>query len=147
VLIPTQDMNHIVGEIWSAVYGLPLNPAAPAPFEGRVISATVGIRGDHHIGVVVRCSDDLAEQMAARVFGLDRSVVEAEDLRDTVGEAANIIAGNVKAMLDGEYLLSLPAVTDGAAKPVAVGHDDVIGDDHFHCNGGRLAIISKRYTA
>jgi len=144
VLITTQDMNHIVGEIWSAVFGLPINAAAPAPFEGRVISATVGIRGEQQVIVIVRCSDGLARQMAAKVFDLDRGALDTDDLRDTVGEAANIIAGNIKAMLDGEYVLSLPAVADGAAEPVAVGRDDVVGDDHFVCNGGRMAIVSKR---
>jgi chemotaxis protein CheX len=146
VLIATRDMNIIVGETWSTVFGLPINPSAPAPFDGRVISATVSITGEHQASVIVRCSDDLAEQMAAKVFDRDRTMVDTEDLRDTVGEVANILAGNVKAMLDGEFVLSLPAVTDGAAEPIEVGHDHVVGDDHFVCNGGHLAIACRRYT-
>ena len=146
MLITARDMTTIVGEIWSAVFGLPINPAAPTPFDGRVISATVGISGEPDASVVLRCSDDLAELMAARVFDLDRTMVDTADLRDTVGEAANIVAGNVKAMLDGAFGLSLPAVTVGAAEPIEIGRDHVVGDDPFVCNGGPLAITCRRYA-
>ena len=144
MLVTHEDMNHIVGELWSTVFGLGINPTAPAPFDGRVITATVNMTGDTATSVVVRCGDDLAEQLAARALGLDEAALEPDDLHDTVGEVANILAGNVKAMLGGQLRLSLPAVTDGAAELVEIGRDDVVQDDHFVCNGGHVAVTSKR---
>lgn len=144
MLVTHEDMNHIVGETWSTVFGLGINPTAPAPFDGRVITATVSMTGETTASVVVRCSDDLAEQLASRALGIDEAALEPDDLHDTVGEVANILAGNVKAMLGGQLRLSLPAVTDGAADLVEVGRDDVVQDDHFVCNGGHVAVTSKR---
>jgi chemotaxis protein CheX len=144
VLVTHDDMNHIVGELWSTVFGMGINPTAPAPFDGRVITATVSMTGECAASVVVRCGDQLAEQLAAKALGLDESALVADDLHDTVGEVANILAGNVKAMLGGQLRLSLPAVTDGAAELVEVGRDDVVQDDHFVCNGRHVAITSKR---
>ena len=146
MLVTHNDMNHIVGELWSTVFGMGINPTAPAPFDGRVITATVSMTGDCAASVVVRCGDQLAEQLAAKALGLDESALVADDLHDTVGEVANILAGNVKAMLDGEFVLSLPAVSDGTAEPIEVGRDHVVGDDHFVCNGGHLAIACRRYA-
>jgi chemotaxis protein CheX len=114
VLVTTEDMNHIVGEVWDAVFGLAISPTTPLLFDGPVITATVRLHGEHDASLVVRCGNDLAEQMASRIFNLEPGALEPDDLRDTVGEVANIVAGNVKSMLGGECSLSVPTVTEGA---------------------------------
>lgn len=73
-------------------------------------SAEVSISGDWSglLSVVLTAAG--ARHVAGRMFQLPAGEVCDDDLSDAVGEVANMIGGNVKAMLAGEHRLGLPVV-------------------------------------
>ena len=73
-------------------------------------SAEVSISGDWSGLVSVVLGADGARHVAGRMFQLPADQVGDDDLSDAVGEVANMIGGNIKAMLAGEHRLGLPVV-------------------------------------
>ena len=144
MLVTTNDMNHLVGEIWSALFGRAIEPRHATPFEGRVITATVHLQGDVDTSVMVRCDAGLASEMASEMFQIDCDDLVSEDLQDTVGEIANIVAGNVKTLFGGECMLSIPVVSDGPDPYTEAPGVQVVQDDHFVCGGLHVAVTSTR---
>lgn len=63
--------------------------------------------------VVVRISCALARTITETMFGMDPGEAASADIDDAVGEVANMIGGNVKSLVPGPSLLSLPAVVIG----------------------------------
>ncbi|MGH9102558.1 MAG: chemotaxis protein CheX, partial [Acidimicrobiales bacterium] len=58
------------------------------------------------------CSDLAAAQLAAAMLGLPTSDLEPDDVRDALGEIANILGGNLKAFA-GDRTLGFAAVSEG----------------------------------
>lgn len=109
-----QDLETLVAQVWST-YVLdegPL-PAPPAswPDEAPCWSSAVTVTGEWHgmIAVDLASGAAVALTRAMLAMGEDEEVAE-EDLVDAVGELANMVGGNVKALVPGPSALSLPVV-------------------------------------
>ncbi len=72
--------------------------------------SSVSITGSWTGHVVFASSTVAARRAAAAFLAMEMDEVSAEDLSDALGELANIVGGNVKAMLPPGALLSLPQV-------------------------------------
>jgi chemotaxis protein CheX len=70
----------------------------------------VSITGTWHGHLVYACSMRAAKKAAAAFLAMEEDEVGAEDISDVLGELANIVGGNVKAMLPAGCFLSLPTV-------------------------------------
>jgi chemotaxis protein CheX len=70
----------------------------------------VSITGSWHGHLVYACSTLAAKRAAAAFLAMEVDEVGQEDIQDVLGELANIIGGNVKAMLPNGCFLSLPTV-------------------------------------
>lgn len=55
----------------------------------------------------------LAEAVASHMMEQPGDAVSEEDLRDTVGEVANILAGNLKCLIPAWTQMSMPMVVEG----------------------------------
>ena len=146
MLVTANDMNSLITDIWSALFGSAIMPAPVTPFDGRVIAATVNLRGDVDTTVLLRCDIALARRMAATMFRLDEDDLSSEDLQDTIGEIANIVAGNVKTLLGGDCRLTIPVVSDGLDPGVHREDRHIVQDDHFDSDGGHLAVTSTHHN-
>jgi chemotaxis protein CheX len=74
------------------------------------VHSSVSITGSWN-GVVVYASSTAAARKAAAAFlAMGEDEIGPEDLSDVLGELANIVGGNIKAMLPPGSLLSLPQV-------------------------------------
>jgi chemotaxis protein CheX len=86
------------------------------------ISGTMGLSGAAEGFVAITFNDDLARQIVCRMLQMNLGEEKDEDIRDTVGELMNIIAGAAKADLvntEHSFQLSLPTVIVGG--PHSVG--------------------------
>ena len=115
------DVQMIVEEVWTSFLGAdePLLPAAPDELTVGW-SAAVTVTGEWHGMVSVELATDLAEQVARRMLAVPDDVLgtEDEDIADAVGELVNMIGGNVKSLMPGPSVLSLPLVAAGrVARP------------------------------
>lgn len=98
--------------------------------------ASVTISGASNGLVTVDCSEELARRLAAAMFDSPAGSLSEEDVRDSLGEIANIIGGNIKALLPGPSNLGLPKVElDVSAPPAAPVLEQV-----FVCTGEPLRI-------
>ncbi len=73
----------------------------------------IEITGAWEVTVLVECSTELARQATARMFDKAAHEVEANEIRDAVGELTNMIGGGFKGLLPRPCFLSRPLLLDG----------------------------------
>lgn len=110
------ELRQITEETWHILLGENLQrlsgPVAPAQIE-MPLAACAQIVGDWHLGVIAYCPQALAQRAASLMFRVAQEEVTSLDVQDVMCELVNIIAGNVKGMLSGVNLLSLPSFIKG----------------------------------
>lgn len=121
------DIREIAASIWETLFSVPLQPAADhvQVDAAQVVTGCVQIDGAWNGAVMLQCGAELATRLAAELFRADAP--GPDDVRDTIGELTNMMAGNVKALLPEPSRISLPAVAFGndyaitvlGTKPVA----------------------------
>ena len=111
------ELTEITERVWTSLVEAPLlprQPGQPAPAPGsRTFTGCVQITGAWEGAVTVHCSEALAKALTAAMFMVDPEDTTAEEVADALGELANMVGGNVKALLPEPCRISLPAVADG----------------------------------
>jgi chemotaxis protein CheX len=124
-MAPSEDeITTVAGDIWLTVLGLGLMATGPSPggpLPDDVLTSSVSIDGSWHGAVLLQCSKHFAKRAACLMFGLDATDVGNSEVNDALGELANMISGNVKALLPGPCRLSLPVVLEGSAEASSTG--------------------------
>lgn len=111
-----EQLTSIAQDIWSTVLGLTLSaiPASPSgPPRESILTGSVAIDGAWQGMVVVQCSTALARRAASVMFERELDSLGRDDVRDAMGELANMVGGNVKALLPAPSRLALPIVGEG----------------------------------
>lgn len=78
------------------------------------LAGVVQISGEWDGAVALQVSVPFARQAAVAMLGIELDAVNTADQRDALGELANIVGGNFKALLPEPCRLSLPVVIEGA---------------------------------
>jgi len=109
-------IRDIVRTVWSTQLGLELDPdpERPIPVAAPSMTAAIHISGDFLGGVRLAAGAPLVRRAAAIMFARPEQDITVDDARDALGELANIVAGNIKALLDGTSSISLPTIVDGS---------------------------------
>ena len=81
---------------------------------------------------------ELAQVVAARMLAAPDLDPNDEDLRDAVGEVANILAGNLKVLIPEWTAMSIPAVIEGTVSRPMPGLSASINRLYFHTDHGRF---------
>lgn len=108
------DLQAVVAQIWSAYLdvdgngGLTVVPDTSARIP---VTASVPMRGAFTGHVAVATTATSARRVASLMLELEPTSVHEDDVIDAVGELANIIAGNVKALLPQPTTSGIPSVT------------------------------------
>ena len=111
-LIDEATVQEIADQAWAALVGedevlVPLPGGLPAD----TVSSWVEIVGPWNGAVVLTTGRSTAEELARTLLREHApDVLEAEDVEDALGELANVVGGNVKAVLPGPSVLGLPEV-------------------------------------
>ena len=107
------DLAEMVEQVWVSY----LDPEGGSPLvvhgdnkQPSDVHSTVSITGSWHGHLVYASSRDAAKKAAAAFLAMEPDEVGQEDISDVLGELANIVGGNVKAMLPAGCFLSLPPV-------------------------------------
>ncbi len=104
----------VAASVYETMLGLPLREvpqwqeSLPGPLTGAIYYA-----GAWKGALLLECAREQAADWAARLMALDPPI-DPEDVRDGLGELANVIAGNLKALLPPGVGLSLPSVVQGS---------------------------------
>ena len=113
-LIDEATVRGIADETWLTLLGTD-EVLVPMPGEEPedAVSAWVEVTGPWRGAVVLTCGRTTAEELSRTL--LDGPVDEPvgyEDMADAMGELANVVGGNIKALLPAPSLLGLPDVGD-----------------------------------
>jgi chemotaxis protein CheX len=113
VLVNEADLAEMVEQVWVSY----LDPEGVSPLvpngddaQPSDVHSSVSITGSWTGHVVYASSTRAAKKAAAAFLAMEPDEVSAEDVSDVLGELANIVGGNVKAMLPPGAQLSLPQV-------------------------------------
>jgi hypothetical protein len=111
-LLDEGTVQSIAEEAWLALVGddeflVPLPGGAP----DDAVSSWVDVTGPWTGAVVLTCGRRTAEELAVCLLKEHAPpVLDDEDVADALGELANVVGGNVKALLPGPSVLGLPEV-------------------------------------
>lgn len=137
------DLHKITENIWSSLFGLPIEllPEVPAdsPDESSV-TACVLISGGWEGAVIVQCESPLARRSAALMFDSTPETIASDEVNDAMGELVNMVGGNFKTLIAGTCSLSLPAVVEGRDYSVKVPGSQPIKRVAFRSDGGVLIV-------
>lgn len=107
-----QTLTQIIGDVFVGMVGQDIDVVS-ATGADLPMTASVAVSGEWQASVVFACSELLARHVAAKLFGIPAAEVDAPDLRDVIGELVNVIGGNVKSVMPGPSVLSLPLTSLG----------------------------------
>jgi chemotaxis protein CheX len=114
MLVSDENVFRIAESTWSMILGLELARGKEPATGGPTVSATVAISGAWEGRATLTCPLALADRAAARMFGIAPGTAKPDQVSDALGELANIVGGNVKALLPEPCKLSLPRVETGS---------------------------------
>lgn len=112
-----ESIVHAITEIFDTMTGLAVEAAPPSSqslgsFENSV-SGILGLSGDLQGMLCVHCPDQVAMAITTALLGGEGG---KDEIRDAIGELANMVSGSVKIALakDGKTVqLSLPTAVAG----------------------------------
>lgn len=108
--LTSDDIDQLIADVWAPTLDLDLFHVDEETGD-REVTSVLAATGGWTGHVVVRATSSFARAVAARMFGLPRTEVGAEDLGDAVGELTNVLSGNVKSLLGEDAVdIGLPAV-------------------------------------
>ena len=113
VVVDEGDLAEMVEQVWvSYLDPEGVNPLIPTGDEKQPsdVHSSVSITGSWTGHIVYASSTVAAKKAAAAFLAVEPDEVSPDDLSDVLGELANIVGGNVKAMLPAGAMLSLPQV-------------------------------------
>jgi CheY-specific phosphatase CheX len=112
----TADMvAQIVESVFVTMMNLEVYPSEIpwAPSHDQLTSV-VHLSGDWNGALVFECNRWQACRFAGHFLSTDPPDAVNEDVRDVLGELANMIGGNMKCAVASGLNLSMPSVTDGS---------------------------------
>ncbi|MBM2617359.1 chemotaxis protein CheX [Actinoplanes sp. LDG1-06] len=113
VEVNENDLAEMVEQVWESYLDPEgVSPLIPTNDENQPseVHSSVSINGSWTGHVVYASSRQAARRAAGAFLAMEADEVSDEDMSDVLGELANIVGGQVKAMLPPGALLSLPQV-------------------------------------
>jgi chemotaxis protein CheX len=101
---------------------------------GDRLTSFVQLAGDWNGAVMLECSQKQACHFAGRILAMDPPESVDDDVRDVLGELANMIGGNMKCGLSSGVRLSMPTVLDGSDYDLRVCGSQVQERLAFQCD-------------
>lgn len=116
VAVQMGDVANIVNSVFETMLNLQTaeDGAEWTPGDDRV-TALVNLSGEWNGAVLMECDHGQACRFAGRFLSMDAPETIDDDVRDVLGELANMIGGNLKSILTSGILLSMPSVVDGSS--------------------------------
>jgi chemotaxis protein CheX len=108
------------------------------------LTATINLTGEWNGVLALECCHDQACAFAARFLSMKKPKRVDELVRDVLGELTNMIGGNLKCVLAGGLMLSMPSVVEGADRNLRVCRSGVRERLVFECAEGVFSVAVLR---
>jgi chemotaxis protein CheX len=134
----------IVETVWESVLGLPILLRAPEDLDehpgGATLTASLRIAGAWNGTVATAGPASVAAECAGHMLGVDPHALSPRDVGDAWGELANMIAGNLKALVPPPSRVSLPTIVEGLPYSYRIPGARVLNELTFACLGKRIRV-------
>jgi chemotaxis protein CheX len=100
------------------------------------LTSAVHLSGDWNGALLLECSRRQACKFAGRFLSSDPPETVNDDVRDVLGELANMLGGNMKSAVVPGLSLSMPSVTDGSDYGLRVIGSEIHDRLAFDCAEG-----------
>ncbi|MGP8245434.1 MAG: chemotaxis protein CheX [Bryobacteraceae bacterium] len=109
------NVVEVVDMVFRTMLGLKAEPY-PMPWvrPPDMITAAVYFAGAWRGAVLLECTPCQARTFAQLLMSVGPAATVDDDVRDALGELANMLAGNLKPVLPGGVVLSMPSVIEGS---------------------------------
>jgi CheY-specific phosphatase CheX len=108
------ELDQTVATIFQTMMGLDVKPVTTQWLpEPQRVAATIHFAGNWSGVLVLEVNRSHACLFAARFLSIEEPEAVDDDVRDVLGELANMIGGNLKSTLAPGAVLSIPEVIDG----------------------------------
>ena len=136
-------IEHLVRTIWFDTTGLHLDPTASVALaaDSDLYLATIIFFGAQHGSLTIITGTELADLIASRMFKAPLEMVSWDDVHDSFGELANVLAGNLKSDFFGSAELSRPVVMQGMDSLTGTLAIDAIFQKVFVCEDHELVLV------
>jgi chemotaxis protein CheX len=144
--VGVESVNEIVASVFGTMMDLSISQSdIPWHPGGDRVTASVFLEGEWNGAVSLECSRDQAREFAGRFLSQEPPEALDDDVRDVLGELANIIGGNIKSAMATNARLSMPSVIDGSNYEFRICGSEVQNKIAFSFSGGHfwVSLIKK----
>ncbi len=143
-----EDVNRIVGDIWTSVLDTEIELVAQGvmiPRERRSMVGCIQFAGAWEGSVSLFFTELLGYKAAAAMLEMKVDEISETDVQDVLGELTNMIAGNLNTLLPPGGLISLPSVVEGIDYRITVPGGRVACQLGYMCEGEpmRVSIMER----
>lgn len=125
------EVTRIVEDVFRTMLNLAVEQCLKAsPPTPGTLTASVHFAGEWKGAVLLQCKPAQAFVFTSRLIAGIRPVRVDADVRDALGELANMLGGNLKSVLPPGVALSMPSVVEGSDYAVHI------------CGGNAAATVS-----
>jgi len=137
-----EDVSRIAADVFQTMLSLEIWPdSSAADLSVEVVTAAVYFAGDWKGAVLIECTTSQAFEFTARLFSSAPPRHMNDDVRDAIGELANMVAGNLKSVLPGGVGISMPSVVEGKNYSLKICGGNLSTRLRFQSSSGPFAII------
>ncbi len=135
------DLTRIVQSVFGTMMELEVTPV-PAPWvhSSDAIAAAVHFVGEWRGATLVETGGPQARHFAHKFMGIPIPPAIDDDVRDVMGELANMVAGNLKSLLPHGVDISVPSVVEGSDYSLRISHGNLVEQAHFTSVAGDFCI-------
>ena len=138
----TDEIEQTVATIFQTMLGLDVRSVTTAwSSEENPVAATVHFTGGWSGVLVLQVSPSVACLLAARFLASDVPHEVDDDVRDVLGELANMIGGNLKCALAPGAALSIPEVIDDTEFSFRICAGTIRERQAFFCEDGVFRVL------
>ncbi len=121
------EETQIIGDVFRTMLGLTIERAADGvSSDASPVTGAVYYAGAWNGALLVECTLEQSFQFTQRLMSIEPPTSVNDDVRDALGELANMIAGNLKAVLPAGVAISMPSVVEGTDYSLRIcGGNDV----------------------
>lgn len=139
----TEDRKEMlvrtVGSVFITMVGLDVCPSEIQSLpSGDLLTSYVQLAGDWNGAILLECTRRQARSFAGLILSTDSPAAVDDDVRDALGELANVIGGNMKCGMSTAAHLSMPTVRDGRADDMKWFKTKACEKFTFQCSEGHF---------
>jgi len=135
----TEQITQIVESVFMTMMSLDVSPCdASWNHNGDRLTSFVHLTGDWNGAVLLDCNPRQACLFAGLILSMDPPDIVDDDVRDVLGELANMIGGNMKCSMPTGVRLSMPTVMEGRDYDLRICGSQILERVAFQCAEGHF---------